>query len=46
MKITILDDGALEGNETFAIATTTSDPDVKIQVTGEVTTFTIVDNDG
>ncbi len=44
VDISILDDGALEGNQTFTVTLTTSDPDVMLGT--NVTTITITDNDG
>jgi hypothetical protein len=44
VNIPILDDGALEGNETFTLTLTTSDPDVMLG--NNVTTITIIDNEG
>lgn len=42
--ITLLDDGALEENQTFTVLLTTLDPDVMIE--DDVATVTITDNDG
>lgn len=42
--IIILDDNALEGNQTITVTLTTSDPDVVIG--NHVITITITDNDG
>lgn len=45
LDITILDDAdAVEGNQTFTVTLTTSDPDVLLSAV--VTTITIRDNDG
>jgi hypothetical protein len=44
MDIPIVDDGALEGNETFTLTLTTSDPDVMLG--NDVTTITIIDDEG
>ena len=44
MNITILEDDAVETNETFTVTLTTSDPDVMIGT--NVTTVSIIDNDG
>jgi len=43
-NISIIDDNALESNQTFTVTLTTSDPDVILG--SNVTTITIVDNDG
>ncbi len=42
--ITILNDDALEGNQTFTVTLTTSDPDVMLGT--DKTIITIRDNDG
>ncbi len=42
--ITILDDDALEGNQTSTVTLTTSDPDVTLGT--DMTIITITDNDG
>jgi hypothetical protein len=42
--ISILDDDVLEGEQTFVLTLTTSDPDVMIR--NNVTTITIIDNEG
>ena len=44
LNIAILEDEALEGNQTFTVMVTTSDPNVKIEV--DTAVVTIVDNDG
>ena len=44
VNITILDDTALEGNQSFTLTLTTSDPDVVLG--NNVTIITITDNDG
>ncbi len=44
VNITILDDNALELEQTFTVTLTTSDPDVLLG--SDVTTVTITDNDG
>ncbi len=44
VEISILDDDALEGNQTFTMTLTTSDPDVLLGT--DVTNITVVDNDG
>jgi hypothetical protein len=44
VDIPILDDGALEGEQTFTLTLTTSDPDVMLG--NNVTTITIIDNEG
>jgi hypothetical protein len=44
VDIFIVDDGALERNETFTLILTTSDPDVMLG--NNVTTITIIDNEG
>ena len=44
MNITILEDGALEGDQTFTVVLTTLDPDVMLS--RNLTTVTIMDNDG
>ena len=43
VNITIIDDGALEGNQTFTVVETTRDVDVVIGT--NITTIKIVDND-
>ncbi len=43
VNISILEDTALEGNQTFTVALTTSDPDVML---GTGMYITITDNDG
>ncbi len=43
VDINILEDDALEGNQTFTVALTTSDPDVVLH--NDETTTTITDND-
>ena len=43
-NITILDDAALEENQTFTVTLTTSDPDVLLG--NDETVITIEDNDG
>ena len=43
-NISIMDDNALEGNQTFIVALSTSDPHVILE--NNRTTITIVDNDG
>ena len=43
VNITILDDAALEGNQTFTLTLSTSDPDVVLG--NNVTVITIEDND-
>ncbi len=40
----IMDDSALEGNQTFTVALTTSDSDVMLGI--DISTVTIIDNDG
>jgi hypothetical protein len=42
--IPILNDDALEGEQTFTLTLTTSDPDVML--VNNVTTITIIDNEG
>jgi hypothetical protein len=42
--ITILDDDAPEGEQTFTLALTASDPDVTFR--NNVTTITIIDDEG
>jgi hypothetical protein len=44
VNIPILDDDALEGEQTFTLTLTTSDPDVMIG--NDATTITIIDNEG
>jgi hypothetical protein len=44
VDIFIVDDGALERNETFTLEITTSDPVVLLG--NNVTTITIIDNEG
>ena len=44
VNISIIDDRALEDNETFTVVLTTSDPDVILGTSR--TTVTITDNDG
>ncbi len=44
VDISILDDNALEGDQTFTVTLSTSDPDVMLG--NDVTTITIIDNDG
>lgn len=44
LDITILDDDAIEGNQTFNVTVTTLDPDVLLWA--YVTTVTITGNDG
>jgi hypothetical protein len=44
VDIRILDDDALEGEQTFTLTLTTSDPDVMLG--NNVTTITIIDNEG
>ncbi len=44
VNINILDDDALESNQTFTVMLTTSDPDVNIQTS--TTLLTVTDNDG
>ena len=44
VNINITDDAALEGNQTFTVTLTTSDPDVLLG--NNVTVITIEDNDG
>jgi hypothetical protein len=44
VNITILEDGALEGDQTFTVMLTTSDPNVVIGI--NMTVVTIMDNDG
>ena len=43
VHITIIDDIALEGNQTFTVTLMTSDPDVRLG--NDVTVITIEDND-
>ena len=43
VNITILDDAALEGNQTFTVTLTTSDPSVLLA--NDMTVITIEDND-
>ena len=44
VNISIVDDNALEGNQTFMVTLTTSDPDVMLG--NNMTAINIVDNDG
>ncbi len=44
LDITIVEDSALEGNQTFAVTLSSSDPDVMLE--NDITTITIIDNDG
>ncbi len=44
LNITIVDDSALEGNQTFTVKLTTSDPDVIPGI--NITTINIADDDG
>ena len=44
VSINITDDAALEGNQTFTVTLTTSDPDVLLG--NDMTVITIEDNDG
>ena len=44
VNISIVDDGALEGDQHFSLALSTTDTDVV--VAGNVTLITITDNDG
>ena len=44
VNINITDDAALEGNQTFTVTLTTSDPDVLLG--NDMTVITIEDNDG
>ncbi len=44
VDISILEDNALEGNQTFTVVVATSDPDVMFQTS--MTSVTITDNDG
>ena len=43
VDIAIEDDSALEGNQTFTVTLTTSDPDVLLE--NNITDITIIDND-
>lgn len=43
-SISILEDAALEGSQTFTVTLTTLDPDVRIR--SSVTSVAIIDNDG
>ncbi len=43
-NISVLEDSALEGNQTFTVTLTTSDPDVMLG--SDVAIITITDNDG
>ena len=43
INITIIDDDALEGNQSFILALTSPDPDVAVH--GAVTTIVVEDND-
>ena len=46
VNITIVDDGALEGNQTFMVTLRTLDPNDAVMVAMNTTTITIMDNDG
>ena len=43
VNVTIMDDNALEGNQTFSVILSTSNPNVMLRT--NVTTITIIDND-
>ena len=45
VNISVTDDAALEGNQTFTVTLTTSDPDVLL-LGNDMTVITIEDNDG
>ena len=46
VNIVIVDDDALEGNQTFTVSLKTQDPNDEVMVVANLTRITIIDNEG